>query len=203
MADLSEAIAAFWCLFLERASDLAVAESAEEPVYDELLAKLQEVDPGLYLEFSSHPRECELIVTADGKAALFPLARAVVAAAPAVETWQIRALKPRIGLPETVDWEGLTLRTDGIVFDALERKGSDDLRLRIFVPGIGAKDVENAHGAVLRALDDVLGEEKFAHSVQSTEVCPLPAGATRDDHIPIEDLEEFIEWRDRRRKGAG
>jgi len=202
MPVLNDAISAFWSLFRERARDLAVAGAADCAVYDQLLEQLQKVAPGLYLEFCSDPHECELIVTAEGNRDLFPIARAIVAAAPAIEGWTIRALKPKIGFPKTTRWEGFTLRIDDIVFDPLELDGSD-LGLRIFVPGIEAKDVENAHNAVLRALDHGLGEEKFAETVQSTEVRPLPADAAATDYIPLHDLEKFIEWRDGRRKGAG
>ncbi len=198
----SNATQAFWSLFQERASDLAIAKSADGAVYDQLLEKLQEIDPGLYLEFCSDPRERELIVTADGKRALFPLARAIVSAAPAVDGWSIRALKPKVGFPKTAAWEGLTITLKAIVFDPLELDGSD-LGLRIFIPGIQEKDIDKAHNAVLRALDHGLGEEHFAESVQSVEVRPLPADTVADDFIPLRDLERFIEWREGRRKGAG
>jgi hypothetical protein len=65
------------------------------------------------------------------------------------------------------------------------------------------KDADAAHNAVLRALDHALGEEGFAASVQFTEVAPLPANGSPDDYIPLRDLERFIEWRARRREGAG
>jgi len=200
---MSDTISAFWSLFRERANDLAVARSADSAVYEQLLGQLQKIDRGLYMEFCSDPGECELIVTADGNQALFTLARTVVAAAPAIDGWKIRALKPKLGCPETACWEGLTLRIDGIVFDPLDGNGSEDLGLRIFVPGIEAEDVENAHSAVLRALDHSLGEEYLAQSVQFTELRPLPADAATDDYIPLRDLEKFIEWRKRRCKGAG
>ena len=195
-------IQAFWSLFRARARELAESESADSAVYDALVGKLQTIDPGLYLEFSTDDAECELIVTADGKQELFSIARAVVAAAPEIEGWTIRALKPRLGLPEVTRWEDLTLKMDDLVFDPLERGGSD-LGLRIFVQGLDPKDADAAHHAVLRALDHALGEEAFAASVQFTEVAPLPANDSPDDYTPLRDLERFIEWRARRREGAG
>lgn len=198
----NDAIAAFWSLFRERASELAAARSADSPIYDQLLAQLQKVDPGLYLEFCSDPHACELIVTADGNRELFPIVRTVVTAAPAIDGWSIRALKPKLGFPKITSWEGFTLRIDDIVFDPLELDGSD-LGLRIYVPGIEGKDVEDAHNAVLRALDHGLGEERLAKAVQSTEVRPLPTGAAATDYIPLRDLEKFIEWRKRRRTDVG
>jgi hypothetical protein len=194
-------IRAFWPLFRATASDLAASESADSAAYDLLLAGLQKVDAGLSLEFSAPDQgACELIVTADGDPDLFPIARAVVAAAPEVEGWTIRALKPRLGLPETARWGDLTVNIDTMVFEPLENDESQ-LGLRIFVPGLDPEDADAAHNAVLRALDHALGEERFAVSVHHTEVVPLPVDASADDYIPISDLENFIEWRERRRGG--
>jgi hypothetical protein len=170
-------IRAFWSLFRATASELAASESADSAAYDLLLAGLQKVDAGLSLEFSAPDRGAsELIVTADGNQDLFPIARAVAAAAPEVAGWTIRALKPRLGLPETARWG-------------------------VFVPGLDPEDADAAHNAVLRALDHALGEEMFAVRVYHTEVVPLPVDASTDDYITIRDLESFIEWRDRRRGG--
>jgi hypothetical protein len=188
----------FWRLFEERAGELAAAASADAPVHDALLARLHAIDPGLYLEFSAG----ELIVTADGDRALFPLARAVVEAAPAVEGWTIRALKPKLGFPEEVRWYDLRLRTADLVFDPLTREGSSDLGLLILVPGIGEDEVEDAHSAILRALDHALGEEGFAESVQHVEVRPLPEATPPDEFIPLAKLEDFLRWRAARRGGA-
>ena len=124
----------------------------------------------------------------------------MVAAAPEVDGWTIRALKPRLGLPETARWGDLTVNIDTMVFEPLENDESE-LGLRIFVPGLDPKDADAAHNAVLRALDHALGEEKFAVRVYHTEVVPLPVAASADDYITIRDLESFIDWRDRRRGG--
>ncbi len=167
-------IAEFWNLFQQCAVDLAVCKSADSPVYDALLEKLQRIDPGLYLEFSAGPGACELIIRAEGNRALFSLVLEVVAAAPVIDGWTILALKPQLGCPKTTQWEGLTLLLADIVFDPLEEDGSSELGLRLFVPGLEEKDIDDAHNALLRALDHILGEERFAEAVRFTEVLPLP-----------------------------
>lgn len=193
---------AFWSLFRERATDLARAESADDAVYDELLEKLQEIEPGLYLEFSAGRPECELIVTADGDQELFPVARAAVAQAPRVDGWSVQALKPRLGMPVTAAWEGFGVKIDEVVFEPLQTDDSG-LGLRLYVPRLEPADVQAARGALLKALDHALGEERFARSVRFTEVLPRPASFAPDAHIPLRDLEQFMDWRDRRReKGA-
>jgi hypothetical protein len=195
MDTASAEIAKFWNLFRQRAADLAASGSADSPAFDELLGHLHRIDPGLYLEFCVNTGDCELIVTADGDRSLFSLSRAVVVAAPMIEGWTIRALKPQIGCPETTQCEGLTLRLADITFDPLEREGTSELGLRIFVPGIEEKDIDAAHNALLRALDHILGEEKFAEAVQYIEVLPLPENVAREQFISISDLDAFIRWR--------
>jgi hypothetical protein len=192
----SSEIAWFWNLFRQRAADLASCKSADSPAFVELLDQLHRIDPELYFEFCAEPGACELIVTADGNRSLFSLARAVVAAAPIIDGWTIRALKPQIGCPETTQWEDLTLQLADVVFDPLEWEGSSELGLRIFVPGIEEKDVDAAHNALLRALDHILGEEKFAEVVQYIEVLPLPANEASEQFIALSDLDAFIRWRE-------
>jgi hypothetical protein len=187
MALPDNAIVEFWDLFRLRAAALAAIESADDPTYDELLEKLHRIDPGLYFELSSNPGACELIVTAEGERDLFPLARTVVGAAPMVDGWTIQAIKPKLVIAD-------------IAFDPVECDGGK-LGLRIFVPGLDPKDAEDAHNALLRAMDHGLGEEMFAEAIQGTEVHPMPAGATASNFIPLVELEAFVRWRERKRSG--
>jgi hypothetical protein len=189
----------FWSLFRERAVRLARVESADDPVYNELLDKLQEIEPGLFIEFSASQPECELIITADGDRELFPAARTAVAQAPRLDCWTVQALKPRLGMPVTAAWEGVAVKIDEVVFEPLQADDSDQ-GLRMYVPGLQPADVDAAHNALLRALDHALGEERFALGVQFTEVLPMPANFDPKVHIPLRDLEQFMDWRDRRRE---
>jgi hypothetical protein len=193
-------IAAFWKLFQQHAGELAGYKSADNPVYMALLDQLHRIDSELYLEFCSNPGACELIITADGDRARFPIARSVVSAAPVTRGWTIRALKPQIGCPETANWDGVTLRLADVVFSPLEADGSNELGLRIYVPGIEEQDLDIARNALLRALDHILGEERFAEEVRYTEVLPLPANAEGNQYIALAELDKFIRWRHRKKK---
>jgi hypothetical protein len=196
---MDDDILAFWRLFEARQAELASADSAEAPVYDALQAALQRIDPALFLEFSAAPGACELIVTAEGNRSLFPLAERVIAGAPTVPGWTFFALKPRLGLPASACWEGFTLKLQGAVFEPLGRPGSDELGLRISVPGLDPRDLAAARAAMLRALDHALGERRFAESVGHVEVQPLPPEGA-EEHIPLESLESFLDWRASRRE---
>ena len=97
-----------------------------------------------------------------------------------------------------VNWDDVTLRLDDVVFSPLEADGSNELGLRIYVPGIEEKDLNTAHNALLRALDHILGEERFAEEVRYTEVLPLPANAESNQFIALAELDKFIRWRRRK-----
>jgi hypothetical protein len=192
------AIAEYWRLFTELSPQLAELTTAEDPIYDQLLEKLSRIDTGLFIELSAesdHHRE--LVITADGNSDLFTLVDQVVEAAPRLAGWTILALKPRLGFPESVTWEGVSVNIADVVFDPFTPEDSDELVLQLFVPGITEQEVDSAHNALLRALDHALGEREFAASVQYTEVLPLTGPA--DDYIPLLKLEEFLKWHNRQR----
>jgi hypothetical protein len=186
----------FWTLVSARAPALAKARSANDAQYDELLASLHRVDPGLFIHFQNGGGD--FVISADGDPNLFSVARDVAAAAPRLPGWKVLALKPKLGFPMKTEWEGTTVSTDDVVFLPLSRPGFDDLGLRVYVRGLRAQDVEAATNAVYRMLDDGLGEERFALSVVHLQVLPLP------DHVdgkvyPIRDLDGFIARRETER----
>jgi hypothetical protein len=191
-------IAKFWKTFEQRAAALVKIKSADDPVYEEILTQLQEVDDGLYFEFSARPGNFEFIVTAEGNEALFPLVERLIAAAPAMNGWTFFALKPKLGFPETVEWDGFVIRIDDVVFEPLSDDESGALGVRLLVPGLDEGDFDNAHNGLLRALDHGLGEREFAGAIKFTEVAALTG--SRDEFIPLQDLEQYIRWRNKRRQ---
>ena len=199
MTENLNAIAKFWEMFREHSEELSALSTANHPVYDLILKHLQLIHPKIYFEFSSDPISAELIITAEGNPALFPLVEFIVANAPEIPGWSIRALKPKLGFPVKTTWEGVTINIAEVVFDPLEREGSDDLGLLIFVPELSSDDIEAAHNAILRALDHALGEKQFAESVQYTEAIPLRDAASAADYIPLKELEKYINWRKKKR----
>ena len=190
-----QAISKFWRVFQQHAGELAEISSADEPVYDLILDQLQQIHAELYFEFSSEPGEFELIITAEGNSSLFPLVDSIVASAPAIPGWSILSLKPKIGVPVVATWEGIAVTVADVAFEPMERSGSEDLGLRLFVPGLAPEYAEDAHNALLRVLDHALGEREFAESVQYTEVLPLPSDASAEDYIPLVEIENYINWR--------
>ena len=199
---VGDEVLAFWDLFRRRANDLAAATSADNPTYDELLAQLHRIDPGLSLEFSPRHGMAELIVTAQGDRSLFEKARAVAAHAPSISGWSIRALKPKLGFPESVRWHGLTIHVADLRFLPLRRAGADDLGIRVLVPDIAAEDVNDARNAVVRAIDYGLGEERFATSIAYLDVRPLADDDRREELLRLEELDEYLQFLERQRDNS-
>jgi hypothetical protein len=197
MTTCPAAIDDFWVSFQEDKDALAKISTADHPAYDAVLRKLQQLDSGLYFEFSPSSESNELVITADGDAELFDLVEEIVACAPRLDGWRVFALKRKQGFPETVTWQGFNISMSEVVFDPLNREGSRDLGLCIYVQGLARDDVDYAHSAILRAIDFGLGERSFAENVQYVEVRPLPVGSRLEDFIPLADLEKYIDWRSR------
>src|SRR5262245_50317274 len=101
-SDRKAALSAFWAGFRARAAELKAMTSADDPVYGAVLAELQKIHPGLWLEIGGS----DFIVTAEGRQDLFALVEEVVAAAPSLPDWTFIALKPKLGFPERTRWEG-------------------------------------------------------------------------------------------------
>jgi hypothetical protein len=139
-----------------------------------------------------------LIITAEGEKSLFPLVEQIVAAAPVVKGWKIFALKPKLGFPEFIQWEGYQLSVEDVVFDPMENE-SGELGLFLLVPDLADEDADNAHDALLRAIDHGLGEREFAEAVAFTEIAALEESA--DEFVSLTDLASFIEWRRKQSTG--
>lgn len=192
------AIQDFWTSFTQRADALARLESAEDPVYDEILAKLHAIDDGLYFEFSTQGRKGELIITAEGDKSLFGLVDEIIAAAPKTRGWSFVSLKPKVGLARSITWEGHVIDCAGVVFEPLENAKSGEFGIRMLIPDLPEDKRDSAHNGLLRVLDHALGERRFAEEIQFTEVAPLEGAA--DDHIPLSALDRFIDWRKARQE---
>lgn len=190
-----QAISEFWRAFQDNERALAAVSSADEPAYDLLLDRLHRVHPDLYFELCSNPGINELIITAEGDRRLFSLVDSLVASAPDVAGWSVISLKPKLGFPLEVTWNGFTVAIADVLFEPLEREGSEDLGIRIYVPGVTPEFTEAAHNALLPALDHGLGERQFAEAIQHTEVRPLPSGGAADRYLPLAELDDYIQWR--------
>lgn len=197
------AIQDFWTLFSLRADALAKIQSAEDPVYEEILSKLHEINDGLFFELSTKGGKAQLVITAEGETSLFGLVDDIVAAAPVTDGWSFIALKPKVGLARSVTWEGHSIDCSEVVFEPLEDEKSGDFGIRLLIPDLSDEQRDSAHNGLLRVLDHALGERRFADEIKFTDVAALDSDA--DDYIPLSALDRFVDWRkeQRQKKSVG
>jgi len=192
MKDKLQAIGEFWNLFLEKLVDLEEISAA----YDTILEYLQKIHPGIYFDFFSEPDVSKFITAADKTHSFFPLVETLEAGAPNIPGGSIFSLKQKFGFSAAAMWKDISVAIADVFFLPLEREGSDDLGLSLFVPGLIPEKAEVAHNALIRVLNHALGERAFAESVQYTEVLPLPDPFSEEEYIPIVELKDYIRWRE-------
>ena len=190
---MQDRIEKFWRYFVERRSDLEKLTTANDPVHDEVLAALHLVDPGLYFELCSESGLNEFILTADGDAQLFPLVENVVSHAPRIDSWEIVALKPKRGFPETTQWERATIQIADVMVRPEFRKDTATLGLHLYVDGLDETNATEIHNGLLRAIDSGVGERRFAENVESTWVHPMSALLDRPDLFRLPQLDAYLD----------
>lgn len=196
----SDPIAGFWATFKDNEGQLRTADSADVPAYDVILERLKRIHEDLWFEFGVNEGGAELIVTAEGNRELFPIAEKVVSLAPSVPGWTFLALRPKVGFPESVSWEDLTVNLADVAFRPQDREDSARLDLTLYVSGLDRKRSVEVHNALLQALDHGLGERAFAEQIAGTSVAPLPEGKTLEDYRPLTQLATFLEERSKQER---
>jgi hypothetical protein len=144
----------------------------------------------------------EFVVTAGGQVEVFPVAEALVSAAPSVDGWAFVALKPPMGFDFTTMYEDTLFDPRTMWFLPLDMTHRPlDLGLYIGIPGVESMEKERPHRAALVILDTGLGERSAALDVNDTEVRELPADPEAAGYIELPELSEYIAWRKRKMGG--
>jgi hypothetical protein len=187
---------AFWRWFSAHAAEVATVKDGREPISDQLAAELHKIEDGLVFELGlgkSGPHE--LIVSADGRKALFPTVQRVVVAAPSIPGWRAIAFRPRKGAGRSIEIGDTKLGPDGVWFQLLPtaiKPGPIDLA--IYAPGVGGADEGAVKSAAFVLLDALLGEYDVGIKLGEIQFQPAakkPAGAR-----PLKDLPATVDgWK--------
>lgn len=198
-------ITSFWAWFREHGERLRAMRSADDPFWDVALARLKELDPGLWFEMSDIIDDVrEFVITAEGDIELFPLVDAIVAAAPDLSGWKWVATKPAMGFDFVTEYDGLRLEPMSMWFLPLELPSDPAaLGLRIGIPRLRPSQQREADNGVLVILDTALGERQAAEAIKFVEVASLPADPESEGYIELPELAAYIAWRDQRRRSGG
>lgn len=198
---MSNEIAAFWAWFNDHREVISRLESPEDPLWDEALGVLKKVDEGLWFEMSEPDGGVrDLVITAEGNEELFPLAEAVVRAAPKIAGWTFTALKPAMGFEFTTEYEGIELDPASMWFIPLEsEEDPDSVGVEIAIPGYDAESHRIYANAVLVILETGLGERAVAE-LAVVDVAEPPEDPEAAGYIELPELADFLEWRKKKRK---
>jgi hypothetical protein len=170
----SPEITAFWRDFSDAQASLQ-AQPLRERV-EAANALIERHLSGLALEMSGDDDDVvvDLIVTAHGLTENFPLLMQVVAAAPALQHYRVRAFRERTTQPDfPIGMEGFELATSEVLV-ALEQDGGQaalEIRFDRDIPGDYA---DHARNMAFIMLDHVLGEYDFAVKVGAVDFLDEP-----------------------------
>ena len=180
----------FWEWMSESSAELLQADGEE--VADQIEARLREYDARIGVEVSEPAEPREMIITAWSQRDAFDAVRELVAAAPALEGWQIIALKPPRGFEFGLNLEGLRIDANELRFDPLSAQEDPKLLgIRVYVPSATDEDDERLSRALPLILETGIGEEAAAQ-IDHTDFI---AGAPEDDKaLPIEQLLPYVQW---------
>jgi hypothetical protein len=182
----------FWQWMSENSEELLEADG--QIVADRVHERLHDVDERLGVEVSEPAEPREMIITAWSEAGAFPAVRELVAAAPALDGWQIIALKPPRGFEFGIDVDGLRIDANELQFDPLSAEENRALLgIRVYVPS--ATDEDEADDRLARILPLILetgiGEEAAAQ-IDHTDFVAGPATDARA--LPIDQLLRYVQW---------
>jgi hypothetical protein len=186
-------ISQFWPWFATQTGHWKTATPAA--IADSLQATLQRVDSRLGVEIACDDSGHEVIVTAGGDPAAFPVAKAVVQAAPSIRGWTFLALKPPRGFEFTIGLNNAQLSASDLKFEPLESpQRPDQLGIRVYLPP-PLPDKQQANEMIWLIVETGIGEEA-ATRIAFLDVAPLdkPHG----ELLPISDLAAYVSWYSRR-----
>jgi hypothetical protein len=184
----------FWSWFSEQEGRLAWATGGYgDERSNEIADRLAQIDEGLVHELDGEPGGPRtLVISADGRAALVPAARRLVAAAPALEGWTVVALRPRLGTAYTIAYRGFEVGPDEFWFREEESRDSR-IALRIFVPGIGGPMHALAVEAARLVVHTAIGEEDAIEKLGRVQFRSLPSDPASRGLLPLSALPATVD----------
>jgi hypothetical protein len=189
---------AFWQWFAENEARFraALGRPDKGALLDEIEEHLHAFNSELFFEIGGVPGgPTELVITAAGRRALFPVVHDLVVAAPALEGWSFTALKPPQGFDFQTQFGAATVDPGTCWFLPLESAAEPTLLgLAVGCPGFVAAARQDFENAVLVAVDTGLGERRAAEEIGHVEVGPLSAAPAEEGLVELLELPAFLDW---------
>lgn len=191
----------FWSWFVENLDNIRIEAERSNNFEIEskiLTTKLRELRDDCMVIGRKKPEGIlELIFSADGNLQHFAFIEQLVEDAPGIEGLDFIALKPEHNIEKSgVVLNGITYSKDNLHF--IENRFDDlpdEIDISIIHPEVTDENRNEISKGVCVFLDNFLGENKFATTIDFFDVVnPEEAGA---DLIPIEKLKAYLLWREK------
>jgi len=189
--------AAFWKWVAANLDALKAVKTGQEPVTTELTRELEKVDPGFVFELGIGHDPFELIISADGKKALFPRVQQFVAAAPAIPGVKVIAFRPRKEIDGfSMQVGDSKLSGKDLWFVAGEdptRKGL--LGIDVFIVGMKGEHDARLENAAFMMLEATIGEYDLETKIGEVQFKPAP-GKLEPPLKPLKELPAVVDaWK--------
>lgn len=163
----------FWDWFSSHSEELHVLDPNGSELLVTLGEKLKEIRPGLVFECGvQEGKAVELVISADGNRALFPLVLEVVKAAPRIPGWTVTAFRQPDRSVGAIEMNGRRLDAEHLRFLAEEEGGVTHLLL--LVPGLTEENFDDMARMAFILLDASLGEYRVETQVGAVDLAVMP-----------------------------
>lgn len=170
----------------------------------EIVSRLEAYTPGLSVEVGIYGDLYELVITAQGVAALFADAEWLVMHAPPLKNWRILALKPARGMQFDFRMGDIVLSPHTLSFRPLaSEKDGDRIGICILYGGSSTDDEEHRQAlinGIYYCLDVVLGELSATLDVELIEFAVRAREPGDTGMLPLSELSAYISWRKKERR---
>jgi hypothetical protein len=185
--------AAFWAWVSQHLDELKAIKTGQEPAAFQLKAQLAQVNPQLVYELGVKKQPFEVIISADGNQALFPLVKELVAAAPKLDGATAIAFRPRKPATTSIESEyGMLSGTDL----SFEPQGDEErpglIALVVHVKGLTPANRDGYEKMAFTLIEAVVGEydmETRIGGLAFVAATQSPAPGAK----PLADLPAFVD----------
>lgn len=186
----------FWAWFAVEQGRLAdqVIEHPET-VMEEIQKRLAEHEPQLLAELSLGEHRLGphgLVISADGRAELFPKVRQLVAAAPKLERWDVIAFRPRHEPSFPVEPDGSGFVPGDFTFREVGRAGGK-LRLEVAIRGLTPENHQVLVRVAFMLMQAAIGEVATAERIGDVDFTPGTTKAPAPGFQPLSELAAVVE----------
>lgn len=200
-ANKHRAVETFWRWFINN-QDRFSSIPSNRLLLELILAKLKEVDDGLFFEMSVDLNPKEFIITASGDTSLFGLVDEIVSQAPKLNDWKFIALKPPKGFSFRSNFRGILFDPQKMWFMPLKKRDDPNfLGLKIgYEDGCNFAEKQIVRDGTFLVLDTGLGERVAATNIQYLEIDELPPNPVASGYGKVTELERYLSGLSRKRK---